>query len=336
MTKTPTVSIVIPVYNAAPWLSLVLDSLAAQTMQDFEVVAVNDGSSDDSLRILQARNWNKLRIVDQQNSGQSAAINRGVSESRGRYIKLVDHDDWINPEHLEAQLQSLTGRLSCVSACQWGYFRDNPENVIPRPEHCNRDYDDPLEWIVDCLTRDEGMMGGWKWLIPRELWERSGGYDARIGLNNDFYGSTAILLQAQGVRFAAGAVYGYRKAIRGALSVVRSRGAFESAMLASRLCRDLLLERESSARIRSICADRFQRWTFDMYPEYPDLVGEAEQAIQELGGSALEFPAGLVGRNLAQLVGWKAVRSLQRIARRYGWSGIQRIKQGLREQALEQ
>ncbi len=117
--------------------------------------------------------------------------------------------------------------------------------------------------------------------------------------------------------------------------MVRSRGAFESAMLASRLCRDLLLERESSSRIRSICADRFQRWMFDMYPEYPDLVGEAEQAIQELGGSTLEFPAGLVGRNLAQLVGWRAVRSLQRMARRYGWSGIQRIKQGLRERALE-
>lgn len=334
MSDNPLISVVMPVYNAAPYLQVVLDSLQAQTLQDFELVVVNDGSTDESREILERRNWGQLRIIDQKNAGQSAAINRGVDESRGQFIKIVDADDWINPQHLQAQLDALKGTTDCIAACCWGDFRENPETAVPRQEHANRDYDDPLEWLVDSLTLDEGMMGGWKWLIPRSVWDTAGGYDPRLGLNNDFHASIAIALASQGIRHANLAMYGYRNGISGVLSSSRSRKAFESALLTTQLGCQLLTEREDSDRIRRLCADRFQRWAFDFYPEYPDLTRQAEQEAHRLGGSDLAFPGGALGRNLAGLLGWKTVRRLQQLAQQCGWKYIRAAKNRRRNRRL--
>lgn len=330
----PAVSVVMPVYNAAPYLQEALDSIRQQTYQDFEVVAVNDGSTDGSREILVAQDWSQLRIIDQKNAGQSAAINRGVGESCGQFIKIVDADDWINPTHLEAQISAVRETEGCVAACRWGDFRDNPRAVQARCEQVDRDYADPLEWLVDSLTHDEGMMGGWRWLIPRDVWDRAGGYDVRLGLNNDFHASIAILLSAAGVRLASDAVYGYRNGISGVLSSSKSRKAFESALLTTELGCELLLQRENSERIRRICADRFQRWAFDFFPEYRDLTERAEEQAAALGGSTQPFPGGRLGQRLAGLIGWKNVRRLQSFASRYGWNAVRACKRRLRERRL--
>ena len=129
--------------------------------------------------------------MTQENRGQSVAINRGVVESRGRFIKIVDADDWLNPRHLESQLSTLSDSEQAVSACRWGYFAEQADSPHVKTESTDHHYDDPLEWIVDSLSRDEGMMGGWRWLIPRTVWDRAGGYDERLSLNNDFHASIA-------------------------------------------------------------------------------------------------------------------------------------------------
>ena len=326
----PVVSVIMPVYNAGSWLEPALNSVLQQTLQDIELITVNDGSTDDSRDLLERVSDPRLRIIHQQNSGQSAAINHGVSVCRGRFIKLVDADDWINPEHLESQLHSLEGHPDCVSACRWGYFREDFRQPTVRPECADRDYDDPLEWIMDSLTLDEGMMGGWKWLIPRNVWDRSGGYDARLSLNNDFHASIAILLASAGVRFAPAAVYSYRKGLTGTLSQTYSRRALESALLTTELGSRLLLQREDSQRIRHLCAARFQRWAYDMYPDFPDLADQAERRCSELGGANVPFPGGKFGQTLSRIIGWKAVRNLQHHARRAGWRHIQALKRRLR------
>jgi len=286
---SPVISVVMPLYNAAPYVADAVESVLQQQFHDFELVIVNDGSTDQSARIVSAIQDPRIRLIHQQNQGQSAAVNRGVRESAGQFIKIVDADDWINPEHLSAQMQSLEGTTDCVSACRWGYFREDFRRPAVRAEHADRDYADPLQWLVDSLTRDEGMMGGWKWLIPRTVWDRSGGYDPRLSLNNDFHASIAVLLASSGIKFAADAVYSYRRATGGSLSRSKSRKAMESAFLTTQLGCNLLLDRENSAHVRRLCADRYQRWAFDFWPHHPDLTQSAIAAAQELGGSTLPF-----------------------------------------------
>ena len=86
------VTVVIPVYNGGRYLRESIDSVLAQTFHDYEIVCVDDGSTDDSPVLLQEYGA-RLRVVRQENSGQSAARNVGVKLARGEYIALLDQDD---------------------------------------------------------------------------------------------------------------------------------------------------------------------------------------------------------------------------------------------------
>jgi GT2 family glycosyltransferase len=321
------ISVIMPVFNGGELVRIAIQSVLAQQCDAFEVIIVDDGSTDDTIAQIEAFRDQRIKIVSQSNQGQSAAINRGVQESSGRYIKIVDADDWINPTHLSSQIRSVENTPGYVSACRWGYFREKFDGPDVRDEHADRDYDDPLEWIVDSLTRDEGMMGGWKWLIPREVWDHAGGYDPRLSLNNDFHASIAILLASKGVRFAPDAIYSYRKGYTSSLSRGKSRKAMESAFLTTELGCELLLKREDSPRIRAICAKRFQRWAFDFFPDFPDLTDRAELAAQQYGGAEICFPGGRTAQLISGAFGWRTVRRLQHWANRLGWGQVQQRKQ---------
>lgn len=323
---TPRVSLIIPAFNAAQHIDACIASVLAQSMNDYEIVVVDDGSTDATGEIVRAISDRRIRLVTQENRGQSAALNRGVSESRGNFIKFLDADDWINPPHVEAQLEALEGTTDAVASCRWGYFVDEPARPQVRPEHTNKDYDDPMEWLVDSLSLDEGMMGGWMWLIPRAVWDKSGGWDERLSLNNDFDFSIRLLLRSSGIRFATDAVYSYREGLGGALSTTRGRSALESAFATtSSGCRNLL-DRENSERVRRLCADRWQRWIYAFYPSHPDLVAGAEAEVAKLGGSGLQIEGGRILQALVPLLGWKKVRRLQVLAHATPWRRIARMK----------
>ncbi len=107
MTK---VSIIIPVYNGEKYLSETLDSIIGQIFTDWEIVAVNDGSTDNSHTILQeykSKLGSKMKIIDQENSGVSVARNVAIDNSEGRYFAFIDSDDVWLPEKLEKQIAIL-------------------------------------------------------------------------------------------------------------------------------------------------------------------------------------------------------------------------------------
>lgn len=96
----PKISIIVPIYNVENYLGRCLDSILAQEYEDFEIIAINDGSTDNSLTILQeyAEKDNRISIIDKINNGVSSARNVGLSQARGEYIGFVDPDDWIEPQ----------------------------------------------------------------------------------------------------------------------------------------------------------------------------------------------------------------------------------------------
>lgn len=118
----PVVSIVVPAYNAADTLRATLGSVAAQTFRDFELVAVDDGSVDDTPAILAdcSRQWPWMRWIRQANAGVAAARNAAIAESRGRYVALLDADDTWKPDKL---------------ALQMALFADNPQAGLVFADH---------------------------------------------------------------------------------------------------------------------------------------------------------------------------------------------------------
>ena len=102
MSKAPLVSVVIPVYNAEHYLAECLDSLLGQTLRETEIIAVDDGSTDESPAILEnfAARDPRLKVIRQANAGVSAARNRGMAEARGKYLTFVDADDQLDLQAL--------------------------------------------------------------------------------------------------------------------------------------------------------------------------------------------------------------------------------------------
>ena len=103
MKNAVAISIIIPVYNSADFLLQCLDSAVHQTLQSIEILAINDGSTDDSLAILNryAGQYPNLRVFSQANQGVGATRNSGLQKAQGEYILFLDSDDWIEPNACE-------------------------------------------------------------------------------------------------------------------------------------------------------------------------------------------------------------------------------------------
>lgn len=110
MNNSPLVSIILPVYNVEEYLEECLDSVIGQSYENYELIAINDGSTDSSLNILeryQEKLGCKLRIHTQENAGLSAARNKGLDLSHGEYIYFLDSDDWILSDALSKSVTSM-------------------------------------------------------------------------------------------------------------------------------------------------------------------------------------------------------------------------------------
>ena len=103
------VSVIIPVYNTEKYLAECLDSIINQTLEDIEIVCINDGSSDNSLNILKkyANKDNRIVIIDKENAGVSAARNDAIEKANGEYIMFIDSDDYFLPEACEIAYNSV-------------------------------------------------------------------------------------------------------------------------------------------------------------------------------------------------------------------------------------
>lgn len=119
----PSVSVILPVYNAENYLPATLDCLLAQTFRDFEIVAVNDESTDNSLQILEryAAQDSRIRIISQPNGGQSGARNTGLKNAAGDFFIFCDNDDLIHPKAFET-LVSVQKKTNADLVCH-GYKR---------------------------------------------------------------------------------------------------------------------------------------------------------------------------------------------------------------------
>src|SRR4030095_7898994 len=116
------VSIIVPLYNKAPYVRRALESIAAQSLSDFEVIVIDDGSTDDGAAIVAGYSDARYRLIRQANAGPGAARNTRIAHSPGEFIEFLDADDEWLPSYLEESVRRLEQFGPEVSSVTSGYI----------------------------------------------------------------------------------------------------------------------------------------------------------------------------------------------------------------------
>jgi len=123
----PVISVLVPICNVAKYLPKCLDSIIAQTMDDIEIICINDGSTDNSLEIIKmyAAIDSRIIVIDKKNSGYGDSMNAGLKAAKGEYIAIVESDDFISKNMFEELYElTLEGTVDVVKGNFWDYYED--------------------------------------------------------------------------------------------------------------------------------------------------------------------------------------------------------------------
>ena len=174
-------SIIVPIYNVAPYLRKCVDSLLAQDISDYEIILVDDGSTDNSGAIadeltaypqpLPKRRGVLMKVIHQENKGLSAARNAGIAVAQGEYIMFVDSDDYLQPNVLRTLMEQIERDNLDVLRFRYQNVRESGEAFTPYKDMTN--YNDYSEVPTDGLTFLNERMGNqcyaWQFILRSKL-----------------------------------------------------------------------------------------------------------------------------------------------------------------------
>lgn len=132
------ISVIVPVYNSERYIKRCVDSILAQTFQDFELILLDDGSTDQSGRLCDdyAEQDSRIRVIHQKNQGQASTRNTGIRLSSAKWIAFVDADDMIHPQYFEILYRVAVENKVKISACHAFEGKNLPENFLDdQPMH---------------------------------------------------------------------------------------------------------------------------------------------------------------------------------------------------------
>ena len=132
---TPLVSVLLPVYNAQDYLAQAIDSILGQTFADFELIIINDGSSDDSKAIIDSYRDPRILLIDQANAGLPISLNRAIAISRGKYLARQDADDMSEPSRLAEQVHFLETNSDYALLGTWAQILEGQKQTDRMLQH---------------------------------------------------------------------------------------------------------------------------------------------------------------------------------------------------------
>lgn len=252
----PMVTVVIPVYNGKRFLQETMESVFAQTFRDYEVICVNDGSTDGSAALLETYG-ERVKVVHQTNAGQSAARNTGVQQAKGKYIAFLDQDDRWYPSNLEQQVAVLTSAPDVVLV-HCNYDRVDAEGRMLQAGAALVERASALASPLGLLI-GEALVFPSAMLVRRDVFQRVGGFDPELRGFEDFdliarlkQQGRFVLLNESGMAYR---LHGGGFTRTGGIGVIRSRERFLLRMKAL-----YAGNRAKEALIKAMLAECYSDW----------------------------------------------------------------------------
>lgn len=182
------ISVIIPVFNAAKYISETLESVINQTFKDFEIVCIDDGSTDNSLEIIEKYKLkdSRIKVLSQNNSGVVAARNNAIKNAVGEFIFPLDSDDIIDITLLEKEYAAILSGKGDIITCKVKIFgKESYEMYLPNPSKLNMS-------CHNCLVNAA--------LFRKDLFDRAGGYDPSFSKGLEDYDLWLNLIFNQGAK----------------------------------------------------------------------------------------------------------------------------------------
>ena len=178
----PRFSVIMPLYNKERYVKKAIESVIAQTYRDFELIIIDDGSTDNSLEVVRGLKIEdrRLKILTQSNTGVAAARNNGVAASKGEYLCFLDADDWWDSTFLEEMDRLIKEYLDAgLYATNYVYYKPGKTHVALDLDRGYMNY--PKAYL-------EGPMPIWtgSTCMPRKVFDKMGGFPVGIKLGEDF------------------------------------------------------------------------------------------------------------------------------------------------------
>lgn len=214
--SAPCVSVVIPVYNAKRYLEACVQSLEEQSLRSFELICVDDGSTDGSAELLGtlAKRYENLRILSLEHAGVSAARNAGIEDAVGTYLLFVDADDTVDRQLLELAVQKADACSADMTIFGFDEFYGKSDTYVPREICGNNDLFERSFNLseMSCLTTELTTPNVWRILYRRSLLTESG-----IRFHEDLYAAEDLafiyetLFLARRITLMEQRLYHYRR-----------------------------------------------------------------------------------------------------------------------------
>ncbi len=212
------ISVIVPVYNVENYIRECLDSIMAQTVSSFELILIDDGSTDDSGRICDeyAQQDERIRVIHKENGGLSSARNSGLDMATGDYVCFIDSDDIVQPDYLEKLHDSIIQHKSDLVICdiedqRLANWSSEPATIEGGTSK------DARRWLYDQHSREYVLMVvAWNKLYSKELFD---GLRFPLGrLHEDEFMIGPILKKANKISFVPEKLYVYRENTSGITS----------------------------------------------------------------------------------------------------------------------
>jgi glycosyltransferase involved in cell wall biosynthesis len=307
----PLVSIIIPAYNCERWIGETIKSALQQTWQNIEIIVVDDGSNDNTLKIAQSFTSEKLQVLKQENKGASAARNAGLRIAQGDYIQFLDADDLLAADKIEVQLKEANNFGSeYLYSASWVSFEEDIECTFIEKHILWQSYGSTVEYLISSW-KNKIWMPLHSYLVPISIIVKVGDWNESISRNDDGEYFCRVVLASKGIRFCPDSFCYYRRGISSSLSSQLSYKYALSDLNTFELYEKNIRVIEDSERVRNACAANFQHYIYFFYPNYKDLLKLANEHIERLGGSDVKpfIPKTYV--MLSKLVGWKLARRIE-------------------------
>lgn len=179
-------SVIIPLYNKAPYIAKAIESVLGQTYRDFEVIVIDDGSTDQSLEVAKTFENKSITIISQPNSGVSTARNNGVKLAKHPYICFLDADDWWHPTFLE-EMKRLITDFPDAGIYGSGYYivKNGQERIAPIgvPQGFERGIIDYCEVYAKTLCMPLTSISV---VIPKHIFDEEKGFKSQLKFGEDF------------------------------------------------------------------------------------------------------------------------------------------------------